>query len=127
MNISVYSRNKLFRTFEAWDVPRDFSDSIANYLVYGWEPGSCFTAVLANDFYRAMESSHPVNSVEAFKNLVSWIRHHMPSQAYGDYSRVAVWIKASPEHRRAVLEQHELIYTAKQETWIALKGEEELA
>ena len=126
MNITVYSRNKLFKTFDACDVPRDFSDSIANYLVYGWEPGSCFTAVLANDFYRAMESSHPVNSVEAFKNLVGWMRNHMPSQSYGDYSRVAVWIKASPEYRRAVLEDHDLIYTAKQETWLALKGEEEL-
>ena len=55
MNITVYSRNRLYETFSKWDVPRDFADPMANYLVYGYEPGGCFTSVLANDFFAAMQ------------------------------------------------------------------------
>jgi len=126
MNITVFSRDKLYRTFKLWEVPNDFADPMANYLVYGYEPGSCFTAVLANDFMRAMQSSHPANTVEVFKALAGWINDHMPKQAYGSYARVTDWINLEPEQRRAILEQYSLIYTAKEETWIALKGQEEL-
>jgi len=126
MNITVFSRDKLYRTFKLWEVPNDFADPMANYLVYGYEPGSCFTAVLANDFMRAMQSSHPANTVEVFKALAGWINDHMPKQAYGSYANVTAWINFEPEQRRAILEQYSLIYTAKEETWIALKGQEEL-
>ena len=127
MNISVYSRNRLFKTFEPWGVPRDFADTMANYLIYGYEPGSCLTAVLANDFIGAMRSSHPSNTVEAFKDLAGWIREHMPVEAYGNGFAVKHWLALTDDDRRAVLEYHRLIYTAKEETWLALKGEEEFA
>ena len=123
MNISVYSRNRLYETFANWDVPRDFADSMANYLVYGYDPGSCFHAVLANDFMQAMTSSHPVNTVEAFKALVGWMRSTMPIESYGSYEAVKHWIKLTAEDRRAVLENHQLIYSAKKETWLIIKGE----
>jgi hypothetical protein len=105
----------------------DFADPMANYLVYGYEPGSCFTAVLANDFIGAIRSSHPSNTVEAFKALAGWIYSHVPLQAYGSYDKVNAWCDLDPDERRAVLELNRLIYTAKEETWLALKGEEELA
>ena len=127
MNITVYSRNRLYRTFTEWEVPQDFADPIANYLVYGYEPGSCFTAVLHNDFFRAIQSSHPANTIEAFKSLTGWINDRMPKQAYGSHARVTDWINLGPDGRRAVLEQHNLIYTPREETWLALKGEEEMA
>ena len=121
MNITVYSRNRLYETFSKWDVPRDFADPMANYLVYGYEPGGCFTAVLANDFYRAMGSSHPSNTVEAFKNLAGWIRDTMPVEAYGGYESVKKWIELSDEDRRFILEDNSLIYTSKEEVWLALQ------
>jgi len=105
----------------------DFADPVANYLIYGYEPGSCFTAVLANDFGAAMLSSHPRNSIEAFKTLVGWMRGHMPPQAYGSYERVRAWLDLDPVERRAILELNRLIYTPKEETWLALKGQEVLA
>jgi hypothetical protein len=127
MNITHFSRSRLYKTFKEWEVPQDFADPMANYLVYGYEPGSCFTAVLANDFIGAMRSSHPSNTVEAFKALTGWIHGHMPPQAYGSYDRVQAWLEFDSDERRAILERNRLIYSAKEETWLALKGEEELA
>jgi len=127
MMITVHSRNRLYATFEKWQVPRDFADPMANYLIYGYEPGSCFTAVLANDFVGAIRSSHPSNTVEAFKTLAGWLYSHVPPQAYGSYERVRAWLDIDAVERRAILELNRLIYTAREETWLALKGEEELA
>jgi hypothetical protein len=127
MNITVFSRDRLYKTFKQWDVPTDFADPMANYLVYGYEPGSCFTAVLANDFVGAIRSSHPSNTVEAFKALGGWLYSHVPPQAYGSYERVRAWLDLDADERRAILEHNRLIYTAKEETWLALKGQEEIA
>jgi hypothetical protein len=110
-------------TFQKWDVPGDFADPIYNYLVYGYEPGSCFTAVLANDFMRAMQSSHPVNTVEAFKALVGWMNDCMPIESYGSYLAVKHWLKLQEDDRRQVLENHRLVYTTKEEMWLILKNE----
>ena len=127
MIITHYSRSRLYATFKEWEVPNDFADPMANYLVYGYEPGSCFTAVLANDFVGAIRSSHPSNSVEAFKALAGWLYSHVPPQAYGSYERVRAWLDLDADERRAILEHNRLIYTAQEETWLALKGEKELA
>jgi len=121
MNITVFSRDRLYKTFTQWDVPTDFTDPMANYLVYGYEPGSCFTAVLANDFVGAIRSSHPSNTVEAFKALAGWLYSHVPPQAYGSYEQVRAWLDLDADERRAILEHNRLIYTAKEETWLASK------
>ena len=126
MNITVFSRNRLYRTFKEWDVSQDFADPMANYLVYGYEPGSCFTAVLANDFIGAIRSSHPTNTVNSFKSLAGWIHDHMPPEAYGSYERVRAWLDLDSDSRRVILERKRLIYTPKEETWMGLKGYEEL-
>ena len=123
MNITVYSRNRLYKTFSKWDVPRDFADPMANYLVYGYEPGGCFTSVLANDFFAAMQRSHPANTVEAFKCLVGWINDCMPAEAYSSYNRVSEWIHLDEDNRRATLEKYELIYTEQEEVMLALRDE----
>ena len=123
MNITVYSRNRLYETFTKWDVPRDFADPMANYLVYGYEPGGCFTSVLANDFFAAMQRSHPANTIEAFKCLVGWINDCMPAEAYSSYNRVSEWIHLDEDNRRATLEKYELIYTEQEEVMLALRDE----
>lgn len=120
--ITQFSRNRLLETFHKWHVPKDFADPMYNYLVYGWEPGSCFTSVLANDFYGAVRSSHPANTIEAFKALAGWIKDTMPLESYGSYGAVRNWTVLEEEHRRDRLEASGLIYTAKEETWLALKG-----
>ena len=123
MTLGEYSRNRLLKTFNTWVVPRDFADPMYNYLVHGFSPGSCFTAVLANDFLNAVSRSHPANTIEAFKSLAGWIRDTIPEEARGSYAAVEYWTKLTPAKRRKILEEQDLIYTAKQETWLAIKGE----
>jgi hypothetical protein len=96
---------------------------MANYLVYGYEPGGFFASVLANDFFAATQSSHPANTIEAFKCLVGWIGDCMPSEAYSNYNRVSDWCRLPEGHRRAILEQRGLIYTEQEEIMLALREE----
>ena len=123
MNITVYSRNRLYETFSNWEVTRDFADPMANYLVYGYSPGSFFTAVLANDFHGVVAHSHPVNTIEALKNLSGWMTDCMPREAYGSYDNVSNWCYLSPSARRLILEKNNLIYTEQEEVVLALRSE----
>lgn len=123
MKLSKYSRNRILKTFQQWHVPKEFADPMYNYLVHGFSPGSCFIAVLANDFYSAIRSSHPANTVEAFKALAGWIRDTVPSVAHGNYEALKYWIGLSNEERRAILEQARLIYTKEDEVMLILAGE----
>ena len=123
MNITVYSRNRLYETFSKWDVPRDFADPMANYLVYGYSPGSFFTSVLANDFHGAISRSHPSNTIEALKHLGGWITDCMPREAYGGYDAVSNWCYLPPAARRLILEKNNLIYTEQEEIMLTLRSE----
>ena len=123
MNITVYSHNLLKETCERWSVPRDFADPMLNYLVYGYSPGSCFYAVLANDWRGAIGSSHSMNSVEAFKALTGWIHDVFPAEARGSYQAVDQWCQLDAVTRRAILERQGLIYTQHEEVFKILQNE----
>ena len=123
MNITVYSRNRLYETFTKWDVPRDFADTMANYLVYGYSPGGFFTSVLANDFHGAISRSHPSNTINACKSLGGWILDHAPRETKGSYNNVEVWCSLPADVRKTILEDYELIYTEQQEIMMALQSE----
>jgi hypothetical protein len=123
MQLSEYSKNRLKATFSKWEVDRDYSEPMFSYLVYGFEPGSFFTAVLANDFTGAISHSHPSNTIPALKRLVGWMNDCMPSDAYGSYTAVEEWCKMDEEDRRHSLVQHQLIYAPKEEIWKILKSD----
>jgi hypothetical protein len=121
MNITKFSRNRMMLSATRWSVPRDYFDPLYNYLVHGFEPGSFWSAVLANDFMTAVQHSHPSNDIPALKNTVGWIRDRWAPESYGDYHRVQAWIQLSPGYRRMVLESARLIHTEQEEIMMALK------
>jgi hypothetical protein len=123
MQVTKYSRDRMMLSASHWTVPREYFDGLCNYLVYGFEPGSFWTAVLANDFMRAVQSSHPSNDISALKNTVGWIQDSFPIEAYGDSHKVAQWLTLLPHQRRMTLEAADLIYTEQQEIMMALRGE----
>jgi hypothetical protein len=122
MKLTPYSRNRILATFLRWSVEKEFSDPMYNYLVHGYSPGGCLTAVLANDFLSAVGRSHPANTIEAFKHLAGWIRDTVPAQARGSYEAVDHWTSMGPEYRRAVLESADLVLTPDKEMWMTLKN-----
>ena len=121
MNLTKFSRNRMMLSATRWSVPRDYFDPLYNYLVHGFEPGSFWTAVLANDFMTAVQHSHPSNDIPALKNTVGWIRDRWAPESYGDYHRVRAWIQLAPGYRRMVLESARLIHTEQEEIMMALK------
>ena len=121
MQLSYYSRNRLLETFKKWDVPKDFAEPFYNYLVWGFRPGSCFEAILANDFAKAISRSHPGNTIEAYKALVGWIDSTVPEVARGSHKQILLWSSIDEEQRRSILEHNGLVYTEKEEMWLALK------
>ena len=123
MNISAYSRARIMETFGKWKVPQDFADPMYNYMVFGFSPGGCFTAILANDWTRAISSSHPANTVQALKALTNWILDVLPVESYGNYEAVKFWLAITNSERRDYLERLRLIHTEKEETWLNIKGD----
>lgn len=122
MKLTKYNVNKVKNTFVVYKVPRDFADPIYNYMIYGFEPGSFFTAVLANDFARAMGSCHPANTVEAIKNTVTWICNYLPRHiAWGSPEAVNKWLKMTSDERRKILEDRRILYTEQEEIIMVLK------
>lgn len=123
MKFTKYNRNRLLKTFEHWRVPRDFAEPMYNYLAHGYSPGGCFTSALANDFYGAIQRSHPSNTIEAFKALSGWIQDTVPRCARGGYSEVDNWCYLKADERRKILEDIDLIYTEEEEVMLVLRNQ----
>jgi hypothetical protein len=123
MKLTEYSKGRLRATFSKWEVDKDFADPMYNYLIFGFDPGGFFTAVLANDFAAAVQHSHLANTIPALKRLVGWMNDCMPVDAYGSYTAVEEWYKMDDEDRRYCLERHHLLYTTKEEVWKTLNGD----
>ena len=123
MRLSQHSKDLLLESFSQWDVDQEYAGPMINYLVHGFEPGSFFTALLANDFIGAVRSSHPANTINALKKLSGWINEHMPTQAWGSYAVVKTWLELEDNQRRQVLERAQLIYSSKDEMWLILKDQ----
>lgn len=124
MEISKYSRNRILRSASDWNVDKDFLDPIYNYLVHGFEPGSFFSALLANDMFRAMACSHPANTIPALKNLTGWIHSTMGYGTFwGSAEVVQNWLNLTDSERREKLELLNLVYPEKEEIVMILKDQ----
>jgi hypothetical protein len=124
MTLTKFSRDRMMLSASRWAVPRDYFDPLYNYLVHGYEPGSFWLAVLANDFMRAIQSSHPSNTVESLKHTVGWIQNSFPQESYGNIFMVEDWIRRSGHDRRLILESARMIYTESEEIMMTLKGQQ---
>lgn len=122
MKLTKLSKQRLTLTANRWTVSKEYFDPLYNYLVHGFEPGSFWTAVLANDFMAAVSHSHPSNDIPALKYTVGWIRESFPPGAWGSYEQQQAWIKLDSHTRRMILEHEGLIYTEQEEIMLGLKG-----
>ena len=124
MDFSRYSKVRIMKSAADWEVSKEYFDPIYNYMVHGFEPGSFFSALLANDMFRALASSHPANDIQALKNLTGWIQS---TNSYGIFwgSKEVVqnWLKMTTEERREKLELLRLVIPEKDEIVMILRGD----
>lgn len=124
MQLTKYSKNRLYQSFSEWEVSKEYADPVYNYLVHGLPMGSFFTALFANDAMGAIGKSHPANTISALKNLVSWVKSSLPMDvAYGSYEVVDKWVKMPASERRDTLVKQGLIYSEQAEILLVLKDE----
>ena len=123
MTVSKLNRDRVMLTATRWTVAREYFDPLYNYLVHGFEPGSFWTSVLANDFMGAIQRSHPANDIPALKHTVGWIQDVFPQGSYGDYRSVRYWVNMQPQHRRQHLEHHRILLTEQEEIMALLRGQ----
>ena len=124
MEISKYSKARIMQSAVQWEVDKEYFDPIYNYLIHGFEPGSFFSALLANDMFRAMQSSHPANSIPALKKLTGWIRSTMGHGIFwGSQEVVAAWLKMTDQERREKLELLRMVFPEQDEIIKILKDE----
>jgi hypothetical protein len=123
MHITKLSKDRMRGAAAQWSVPAEYFDPLYNYLVHGFEPGSFWTAALANDFARAIQHSHPANSIQALKNTVGWIQDQWPTLSYGNLQVVHHWLELTGAERRLHLEEAHLIYSEQDEIMMTLRGE----
>ena len=123
MTVSKLNRDRVMLTASRWSVAREYFDPLYNYLVHGFEPGSFWTSVLANDFMGAIQRSHPANDIPALKHAVGWIQDVFPQGSYGDYRSVRYWVNMEASERRLTLEHHRILLTEQQEIMTILRGQ----
>ena len=123
MKLTEHSRNRMRKAASHWHVPAEYYDPLYAYLVYGFEPGSFWTAALANDFGSAIQHSHPANSIQALKNTMGWIQNQWPIMSFGNLQVVRHWLELDAAERRFYLEEAHLIYSEQDEIMLALRGE----
>lgn len=81
------------------------------YVIYGWDPGSFYTAVLCNDLAQAVLTSHPSNRWTEISACVKWLRFRAPTECFGTIEKVTAWMKLTDDERRKKCEEIGLIDT----------------
>ena len=121
MKLTQYSVERIHASAAVWTVDLDYRESLICYLVYGFQPGSFWSAVLANDFRRAVQCSHPANTVPALKAATGWIWDSFPAVSRGTPEAVNRWLAMTEAERRGHLELCGLIHTEREEVELLLQ------
>lgn len=92
-------------------------ESLENYLMRGFPPGSFLTSVLANDLRLAVGRADIWNK-ERLPKIVNEVVFKMPAVSIGSYEAVENWRRDVDSRRSQYAAQKE-----KEFTWKSLKGE----
>ena len=106
-----------WETFSLWTVNDEWAQTLYGYFMHGYEPGSFFGAVLANDLFGAANHSHPTNNWTEIMNMAKWIQYTAPSRSIGSYENVDAWLELTEDERNEVLSKRGWRLTDEQLTW----------
>lgn len=74
------------------DVPEHTRESLANYFIHCYEPGSFLMSVLVNDLYGAACRADHINR-PALAEIAKWVMHNAPVGSWGSPEAVNGWLK----------------------------------
>lgn len=73
------------------EIPDYTQETLENYLIRGFAPGSFVTAMLAMDMERALYSADTLNR-QMLWGIGRWIMENCPPGSWGNYDVVNDWI-----------------------------------
>lgn len=78
MKYSQFSKDRLRRRIREYSSMVNIRESLENYLLYGYDPGSCYKAFFAGDSFNCFLHGHPANSFLEFKEMSAFIVNLCP-------------------------------------------------
>lgn len=67
-------------------------ETINNYILHGWEPGSFVYAVLSNNLIESFGCADTENA-RSLKEICCYVYNEIPSAAWGSAEKVAAYLK----------------------------------
>lgn len=71
-------------------IPEHIRESIEDYLIKGWSPGSFLEAMFAGDLFRAASNADYKNGPN-MQAIALWISYSLPYKAWGSYEKIKNW------------------------------------
>lgn len=75
----------------SYQMTQQSKESLYNYFVHGFEPGSFMRSVLSNNLFAAAGSADSVNT-KLLGEYANWLVNHAPYQSYGSPEAVQGWL-----------------------------------
>lgn len=117
--MAVLNYNDLSKMqYSRQEVPEHTVQSIDNYLVHGYQPGSFVKAMLAGDMFRAIGCADTTNR-NAIWAIGYSIMHVLPQSSWGSYEAVDDWCNDVGGRRTKWVTDRE-----KQQAWDILTREQ---
>lgn len=85
--------------FDGYKMTEQSKESLYNYLVHGFEPGSFMTSVLSNDLFGAVSRADFLN-IDLISQYARWIENCAPYGSYGDRDTVRGWLRKNEHFER---------------------------
>ena len=99
------------------DIPQEWQKELFNYIVLGYSPGGFHTAVFAGDLMGAASRTHVSNSWKAIVAMCAWLINEAPTQSWGSYKNVEIWLYLPRSTRIKILEEWKLLTPEKEVAW----------
>lgn len=78
------------------EIKQDTINTLNNYVVNGWEPGSFCRAVLENNLMQALGRADIENRKSIFE-ICSYVYNELPSACHGSPEKVNLWLSMKRE------------------------------
>lgn len=88
------------KTLTEQRVPERYHGSLIRYIVSGLQTGGFLKLCIANQFSAICAADDDL-TIDELRSLYRWIYNEMPSEAWGSFHKVDMWVMAKEREYRA--------------------------